>query len=401
MKILLIDDEEMYYKQLLPAAKKADYELQYARSGAEGIAAISATKPDLLIVDLRLPDLDGFEIMSRLRKDPHYSHVPVMIITGKDDLQNKLKAFEMGADDFLVKPFEPEELVARLGILARRGKAMKFVHQMEADHKIARTTVSVHSLRGGAGGSSLSLNLALAFQALWGKPTLLVDAVLTAGQLNMMMDASPHVTWDEYLNVAPNEINDTIIDDLIGSHSNGLNYIAAPRYPISIDSVPDEFWRVMMENFIKRHEFIVVDTAHDFSDPTITMLNASTYILLIVAPEMAALRAGVSALNIYERLGFPDEKIKIVLNNPTSTASIKQSQLEKALKREINAVIPYEPIEVLRAINFGQPFYTTSPDIPISVTLERLAYELSNEIHKNIPPPVPSQAWKRAASYFK
>ncbi len=395
MKILLIDDEVIYYKQLLPATKQAAYDLQYARSGTEGLAAISSMNPDLLVVDLRLPDLDGFEIINRLRRDPRYSHIPVMIITGKDDLQNKLKAFEMGADDFLVKPFEPEELVARLGILARRGKAMKFVQQMETDREITCTAISLHSLRGGVGGSSLALNLALAFQSIWGKPTLLVDAVLNAGQLSMMMDASPHVTWEEYVGVAPNEINETIVDDLIGTHHNGLNYVAAPRYPISVDSIPDEFWRAVTESFLKRYDFIVIDTAHDFSDLTITMLNASTYILLLMTPEMASLRSAVSALNIYDRLGFPEEKIKIILNNPTSTVSIKPSQLEKALKRKIDTIIPYEPNEVLRAINFGQPFYTQNPELSISSTLENIAYELSSEIHKNIPPPAPSQAWKR------
>jgi pilus assembly protein CpaE len=162
-----------------------------------------------------------------------------------------------------------------------------------------------------------------------------------------------------------------------------------------VDSIPDEFWRVVTDNFIKRYDFLIMDTAHDFSDLTITMLNASTYILLLLTPEMAALRAAVSALNIYERLGFPEEKIKIILNNPIPTTSIKQSQLEKALKRPIDMVIPYEPIEVLRGINFGQPFYAEKPELAISSTLENLAYELSSEIHKNIPPPAPSLAWKR------
>lgn len=398
MKILLIDDEPIYYKQLLPATKKADYDLQYARSGTEGLAALSTHNPDMIIVDLRLPDIDGFEIISRLRKDPHYSQIPVMIVTGKDDLKNKLKAFEMGADDFLVKPFEPEELVARLGILARRGKAMKFVQQMETDQEKTCVVISFHSLRGGGGNSSLALNLALALRSIWEEPTLLIDAVLTAGQIAMMMDAAPGATWEEYVNVAPNEIDDNVIGDLICTHSNGLHFVAAPKYPISFDSVPHELWQSAIEKFMKRYTFIVIDTSHDFSDLTISMLNASTNILLVITPEMASLRAAMSALNIYQRLGFSEEKIQIVLNNNSPVASIKQSQLEKALNHPVNVVIPNEPIEVMRAINFGQPFYPKKTDLPISVALENLAYELSNEIHKNIPPPAPSMAWKRVTS---
>jgi pilus assembly protein CpaE len=398
MKVLLIDDEPMYYKQLLPATKRADFDLQYARSGTEGLAALSSMNPDMLIIDLRLPDLDGFEIISRLRRDPRYSQIPVMIITGKDDLKNKLKAFEMGADDFLVKPFEPEELVARLGILARRGKAMKFVQQMETGHEQTCTAISVHSLRGGVGTSSIALNLALAFRAIWEKPTLLVDGVLTAGQMAMMMNASPGVTWEDFINVAPNDIDDGLIDDLISKHNNGLNFVAAPKYPISFDTVSHEVWRTAIDNFMKRYTFVVIDTSHDFSDLTISMLNASTHILLVMSPEMASLRAAMSALNIYQRLGFEDDRIKIILNNNTPNASIKQSQLEKVLGRPVTTVLPHEPIEVMRAINFGQPFYLKNTDMPISSALEKFAYELSNEIHKNIPPPAPSAAWKRVTS---
>ena len=398
MKILLIDDEPMYYKQLLPATKKADYDLQYARTGTEGLAALSSLNPDLLIIDLRLPDLDGFEIISRLRRDPRYAQIPVMIITGKDDLKNKLKAFEMGADDILVKPFEPEELVARLGILARRGKAMKFVQQMETEQEKPCAMVTLHSLRGGVGLSSLALNLALAFRAIWEQQTLLVDGVLNAGQIAMMMDASPGITWEEYVNVAPNEIDDAIIDDLISKHNNGLHFVAAPKYPISSDSVPHELWHTAVEKFMARYAFVIVDASHDFTDLAISMLNASTHILLVMTPEMASLRAAMSALNIYQRLGFLDEKIKIILNNNTPIASIKQSQLEKVLNHPVDVVIPHEPIEVMRAINFGQPFYSKNPELHISSVLEKLAYDLSSEIHKNIPPAAPTPAWKRVTS---
>jgi MinD-like ATPase involved in chromosome partitioning or flagellar assembly len=128
------------------------------------------------------------------------------------------------------------------------------------------------------------------------------------------------------------------------------------------------------------------------------MLNASTHILLVMSPEMASLRAAMSALNIYQRLGFEDDRIKIILNNNTPNASIKQSQLEKVLGRPVTTVLPHEPIEVMRAINFGQPFYLKNTDMPISSALEKFAYELSNEIHKNIPPPAPSAAWKRVTS---
>ena len=117
-----------------------------------------------------------------------------------------------------------------------------------------------------------------------------------------------------------------------------------------------------------------------------------------MAPEMASLRSTMSALEIYDRLGVSVEKVKIVLNNNSSNPAIKQAQLEKVLKREIDFVLPYEAGEVNRALNFGQPFILSNPDLPICLALEIMAYQLSDESYKALPPAVPSPTWKRVTS---
>ena len=158
MRVLLIDDEQFYFKMLQKSLREAEYQLEYAKSGSEGLAKIPSFEPELLIVDLKLPELDGFEILQRLRRDPKFSYIPVIVITSQDELSEKLKAFELGADDYLVKPFQPEELVARMGILARRGRAMQMA-QKESSSAGEATIVTVHSLRGGLGCSSIVVNL--------------------------------------------------------------------------------------------------------------------------------------------------------------------------------------------------------------------------------------------------
>ena len=113
---------------------------------------------------------------------------------------------------------------------------------------------------------------------------------------------------------------------------------------------------------------------------------------------MASLRTALSALEIYDRLAIPMDKVKIVLNNNSSSPAIKQAQLEKVLKHPIEFVLPYEAGEVNRALNFGQPFILNNPDLPICLNLEKMAYHLSDEAHKAIPPAVPSPTWKRVTS---
>lgn len=399
MRVLLIDDEQFYFKLIRKTLKEAEYDLEYAKSANEGLAKIPSFEPEMLIIDLKLPEMDGFEILERLRRDLKFSHIPVIVITSKDELSEKLRAFELGADDYLVKPFQPEELVARMGILARRGKAMQIVQQMEkTTSRTNATVITVHSLRGGLGCSSIVVNLGLAFHKLWGKQTLLIDGILTAGQVALMLDARPTATWENLVGVDHENLDDIVIGEMMCSHKSGIRYIASPRYPIAADTFTNETLKLFTDRLKNHNEFIVVDTSHDFSDMTIQMLTASSTILLVMAPEMASLRTSMSALEIYDRLGISLEKVKIVLNNISSNPAIKQAQLEKVLKRPVDFVLPFEAGEVNRALNFGQPFILSNPDLPICLNLEKMAYMLSDEAYKAIPPAVPSPTWKRVTS---
>ena len=397
MRVLLIDDEPFYFKLIRNAVREAEYELEYAKSSNEGLAKIPSFEPEMLVIDLKLPEVDGFQILERLRRDPKFSYVPVIVITSKDELSEKLKAFELGADDYLVKPFQPEELVARMGILARRGKAMQIARK-EATSASAATVVTVHSLRGGLGCSSIVVNLGLAFHKLWGKQTLLMDGVLTAGQVSLMLDAKPTATWENLVGIETENVDDVVVGEMMCTHKSGVRYIASPRYPIAADTFGNETLRLLMERIKSQVEFVVVDTSHDFSDMTIQLLTMSSTILLIMAPEMASLRTTMSAIEIYDRLGIPLDKVKIALNNNSSNPAIKQAQLEKVLKHPIDFVLPYEAGEVNRALNFGQPFILNNPDLPICLVLEKMAYQLSDESYKALPPAVPSATWKRVTS---
>lgn len=399
MRVLLIDDEQFYFKLIRKTLKDADYDLEYAKSGSEGLSKIPSYEPEMLIVDLKLPEMDGFQILGRLRRDPKYSHIPVIVITAQDELSEKLKAFELGADDYLVKPFQPEELVARMGILARRGKAMQMARQQTGSTSRSTTSViTVHSLRGGVGCSSIVVNLGLAFHKLWGKPTLLIDGVLTAGQVALMLDAKPGATWENLVGIDAENLDEAVVGELMSAHKSGIRYIASPRYPIAADTFTNDTLHLLMEGIKASNEFVVIDTSHDFSDMTIQMLSMANSILLVMAPEMASLRTTISAMEIYDRLGIPLDKVMICLNNNSSSPAIKQAQLEKVLKRPIDFVLPFEAGEVNRALNFGQPFILNNPDLPICLNLEKMAYIMSDDAHKAIPPAVPSQTWKRVTS---
>jgi pilus assembly protein CpaE len=392
MRVFLIDDERMYYKLLNPVVKKAGHILGYASSGEEGLAKIAGFDPDVLILDIRLGDMTGFDVLERLKPDPHFSHVPVIFVTSYYELESKLRAFNLGAEDYLTKPFTPEELLARLEILARRREYLKVAEKSTSLSTGVTTVIAMHSLRGGVGCTSIAVNLGLAYNQIWQRPSILVDAVLTSGQIALFLNASPKTTWETLADKATYTLDAEMIHNLANMHKSGIRFIASPKMPTPIESF-QEIYPKVLEEVRELNDFIVIDTPHDFSDVTIMSLDAADYILLVMAPEMASLRAVICAQKIYEKLGYPTSKIKVVLNNTSPVSGFKKQQVEKAIGRQVDIELPYSA-QVNVAINTGEPFLLADQNMPISMRVEEFAYSLSRDTLKNVPPATPSTSWK-------
>jgi len=116
-KVLLIDDEQSVCDVVSDYFDKAGYEVVIARSGAEGIEKSQSARPDIIILDLMLPDMDGLDICRDLRKT---SSVPIIMLSARTEEVDRVLGLEMGADDYVVKPFSPRELLARVKAVLRR-----------------------------------------------------------------------------------------------------------------------------------------------------------------------------------------------------------------------------------------------------------------------------------------
>ncbi|MBD3245744.1 MAG: response regulator [Candidatus Omnitrophica bacterium] len=119
IKILVVDDDPDI-RDLILACLEGDFQVATAATGEEAMRALKKESPDLVILDYMLPDTNGTEICQALRRDPLLLHLPVLMLTGKGETEDKVKGLESGADDYMVKPFNPEELEARIRMLIRR-----------------------------------------------------------------------------------------------------------------------------------------------------------------------------------------------------------------------------------------------------------------------------------------
>ncbi|NWL88348.1 MULTISPECIES: response regulator transcription factor [unclassified Paenibacillus] len=116
--ILVIDDDEKITSMLRRGLAFEGYDVYTAQNGAEGLSMVMTAEPDMIILDVMMPKVDGFEVCRRLREGG--STVPVLMLTAKDEVESRVKGLDTGADDYLVKPFALEELLARVRALLRR-----------------------------------------------------------------------------------------------------------------------------------------------------------------------------------------------------------------------------------------------------------------------------------------
>jgi two-component system phosphate regulon response regulator PhoB len=122
-RILVVEDERDIAALVAYHLTKEGYRVRTAEGGTEALEAAASERPDLLILDLMLPGLSGYDVLGELRRRPDLTEVPVIVLTARRDEADRVKGLELGADDYVTKPFSPRELVLRVGAVLRRAQS--------------------------------------------------------------------------------------------------------------------------------------------------------------------------------------------------------------------------------------------------------------------------------------
>ncbi|MBZ0120423.1 MAG: response regulator [Sandaracinaceae bacterium] len=121
-RILIVDDEPDIVELLEYTLRQTGYTVVTARDGASALAEVRRQRPDLILLDLMLPDIPGTEVCRRLKKDQGFESIPIIMITARGEEIDRVVGFEIGADDYVVKPFSPREVVLRVNAILRRSR---------------------------------------------------------------------------------------------------------------------------------------------------------------------------------------------------------------------------------------------------------------------------------------
>jgi len=401
-KVLLVDDDEMLRKMTNALLAKQGFDVIAVEDGPKTLEQLKTTRPDIILLDVMMPGMDGFSVCREIRANPATARIPIIMLTALDSVENKVKGFEAGADDYLAKPYDTAELVARINVMIRRAEATAPqvpAPVMTVARETART-IAVFSLRGGSGVTTIAVNVAAGLSQIWEMQTALVDMVSIAGQSALFLNQSLRNTWADLCNMEVID-KDGVLSAML-PHESRVRTLASPRRPEESELLTPEKVRMTLEILRSTFPYVVLDMPHDLSERSLTALNQSDVFLIITQPEIASLRAASMAMEIFEALKYNEQKkTYIILNWTFPRHGLAFKDIERMLKSKIDLILPYAADEFINALNVGNPLVLSDPEGPLGVIFEDIAMALSKDSQRKVRPEQPTLAWKRVAERIR
>jgi pilus assembly protein CpaE len=287
-----------------------------------------------------------------------------------------LRSMRSGARDFLRLPIIEGEFAT----IIERTAEFAAEHVNDEPKKRGRA-IAVFSSKGGCGCSLIATNLALIQKT----PTVLVDLNLQSGDLELMLGLRPKFSLADVVENR-DRLDDALLTNYLTTHSKNVSLLAAPVKAESAEEIEPKHIYEVMELLRQRFDSVVIDTPHTFDALTISALDHADQILVVLNLEIHAIRSTRRALEIFNRLGYPNKKIRIVVNRWSKNIELDQKQVEDFLGEKVIGFIQSDYRAAVNSINLGQPLIESAPTSKVAADLRHLAAQLFDGQTETGPP---------------
>lgn len=390
-RILVIDDDPGLLKMMGLVLHKAGYKVEAAASGIDGLAKTDDFKPDVLILDRMMPLMDGIEVVRRLRSRPSTSQIPIIMISALGSVDEKVDGFEAGVDDYLHKPVEPKELLARTKALLMRANYSR---------PQAAKTVSMIGSKGGVGVTSVAVNVGVTL-AKQGHSVILAELRAEGGTLRHQLKVSSGQDLSQLLDMNPEQIKRPEIERRLITHSSGMQLLLAPQVGEG-KSLTTAHIELILDVLTSRAQFIILDLPNRLTDGLRRTFELSDQVLLITEPETLSVSCAYMLVKQIKDWDVFD-RLNLVVSTRTPSASwLNRVEVENRLgmgggearqasrwepralevdvriRQGVAGVIPSAPELFHESVRAGVPLVLIEPSAPAARSLVDLADWISD-----------------------
>lgn len=361
-KILIVDDDMETLRLVGMMLQRQGYEIAAANTGELALETAVKVKPSLIILDVVMPGMDGYQIARELRKNPLCTHIPILMFTAKNQMGDKIAGYGAGADDYLTKPVHPAELNAHVKALLDRMKKIKNTPEESGSGCI----IGVLGCKGGLGVSTLALNLAVSLSGMTSKEVVAVELKPGQGSWGVELDIANSYGLEKLLALPVDEITAAAVEKLAVHTSFNVRLLMASEksQKISLPDLPEKTLAII-KSLNSSIPVLVLDIGnpylagfskvHKLCDQLIVLTDAFPATVLRTRKLLGTLQFEVPKKNRYIDTVF--------YNHIRSEAGLTAEQITKLLPgTTIKFMIPPVPEQVFQANQKYIPLYHIQPE---------------------------------------
>jgi pilus assembly protein CpaE len=362
--ILLIEADPALGETITSALSGVGYTVTLVADAAEAIAHVADHQ--LLIIDVVSGEKSAIDICREIRATPSMASVPVLCVSQLDDVEDRIRFLEAGADDVVARPFDAREIEARVEALLLRFQRSKDLTAVVSKDGVTlnhtRRTVTVHSPKGGVGTSTIATNIAMAAAHPRPDRVVIVDLDLQFGQVATHLNLIPRQTLADVIRDEAALREPELLRTYATRHDSGLHVLAAPVGPEQAQLITADHVDRILTTLLDSYERVVVDTGSWLDERTLRAFEHAETVLFVMNPEIAALKAMAALIEYLNEAGTVAAKSTFVLNNTFGREILKLRDVENALGTKIAMELPYDPFLYLKAVNEGSPIVAGAPN---------------------------------------
>ncbi len=367
-RILIADDDADALRLVGLMLERQGYKIFAAANGQQALQKAIESQPHLIVLDVMMPDMDGYEVATRLHGNPTTESIPILMFTAKVAVNDKIAGYQAGADDYLTKPAHPRELVARVEALLERHPSPE--ERVEQGH-----VVGFLPTKGGLGTSMLALNTAIELRRMHDDiPSALVELHEGSGTMAFQLGMETQNSLSALLEQPLSYITERTLLSHMVEHTTGLQVLFATAKPHGVGPKLDkQRVRTILRYLNSQFDYILLDLPPDLSEPYQEALRLCESILVTVEPNRVGMALAQQTLDALDGLGIGSQKARIILiQRMPATGSLSHSMVEQTLHREMIASIPPVPDLALESIQNGRPIVEIQPHSLVTQQIRRV-----------------------------